>query len=138
MTTDIRWIQRFDNYSKALQRLNDAVALAQERSLSNIEKQGLIQTFEFTHELAWKTLKDLLEHKGNTEIYGSKDATRKAFQLGLINDGEVWMEMIKSRNQSSHTYNESIAEEIYSAVATSYAAAFNRLEKKLSQMKETE
>ena len=69
-TTDIRWIQRLSNYAKALKRLKDAVELEKERPLSNLEKQGLIQAFEFTHELAWKTLKDLLEHRGNSEIYG--------------------------------------------------------------------
>jgi len=76
---EIRWIQRFDNYSKALLQLNNATELANERELSELEKQGLIQAFEFTHELAWNTLKDFLIDLGNKDIYGSKDATREAF-----------------------------------------------------------
>ena len=64
MTQDIRWKQRFSNYRKAFQNLVDAVELAHSRELSNLEQQGLIQSFEFTHELAWNVLKDYLEHQG--------------------------------------------------------------------------
>ena len=138
MTEDIRWIQRRSNYSKALERLSDALHLAQERPLSDLEKQGLIQAFEFTHELAWKTLKDLLEYRGNVGIYGSRDATRQAFQLGLIENGEIWMDMIKSRNESSHTYNENTAEKIYAVISKSYAPEFAQLLNTLNQLKETE
>ena len=137
-TTDIRWIQRLSNYTKALKRLKGAVDLEKERPLSDLEKQGLIQAFEFTHELAWKTLKDLLEHRGNSGIYGSKDATRKAFQLGLIDNGEAWMDMIKSRNLTSHTYDEETAEKIVSAVCGQYIHAFMKLEERLTQLKDDE
>ena len=137
-TTDIRWIQRLSNYTKALKQLKDAVELEKERPLSDLEKQGLIQAFEFTHELAWKTLKDLLEHRGNSEIYGSKDATRKAFQLGLIENGEAWMDMIKSRNLTSHTYDEETAEKIVSAVREQYIHEFIKLEERLTQLKNDE
>lgn len=75
MSHDIRWIQRFNNYKKALAGLQEASVLADERELSKLEKQGVIQGFEFTHELAWKTLKDFLESRGQQDIYGSKDAT---------------------------------------------------------------
>jgi len=136
--TDIRWIQRLSNYSKALKRLKDAVDLGKERPLSDLEKQGLIQAFEFTHELAWKTLKDLLENRGNSEIYGSKDASRKAFQLGLIENGEDWMDMIKSRNLTSHTYDEETAEKIVSAVRGQYIHEFIKLETRLTQLKDDE
>ena len=138
MTEDIRWIQRLSNYSKALKRLSDAIRLAAERPLTDLEKQGLIQAFEFTHELAWKTLKDLLEHRGNTEIYGSRDATRQAFQLGLIENGQIWMDMIKSRNQTSHTYDEKTAEEICSAVIEYYFIELTCLEQRLNQLKDAE
>jgi hypothetical protein len=73
--SDIRWIQRFENYIKAFSQLEEAILLANKRPLSNLEEQGLIQAFEYTHELAWKTLKDFLNYQGNQEIYGSKDAT---------------------------------------------------------------
>ena len=135
MGKDIRWQQRFSNYKKALQQLGEAVALSQSRELSDLEKQGMIQAFEYTHELAWTTLKDFLEYKGQTEIYGSKDASRKAFQLNIIEDGEGWMDMIQSRNKTSHTYNKETAEEIVAAVTTSYYKLFiglrNRLDKQL-------
>nr|VFJ56069.1 MAG: nucleotidyltransferase substrate binding protein, HI0074 family [Candidatus Kentron sp. DK] len=73
---DIRWRQRFDNYRQALARLRDAVALRQQRPLSDLEQQGLIKAFEFTHELAWNVMKDYFEYQGNTRITGSRDAIR--------------------------------------------------------------
>lgn len=87
MAEDIRWKQRFSNYHKALQTLAEAIELAQQRPLSKLEKQGLIQCFEFTHELGWKVLKDFLESKGYTGLIGSRDATRTAFQNALMADG---------------------------------------------------
>ena len=110
---DIRWEQRFSNYKKALTKLGEAVQLNSVRALSELEKQGIIQAFEYTHELAWKVMQDFFIDQGNTEIRGSKDATRQAFSVELISDGDHWMEMIKNRNLTSHTYNEEISEEIY-------------------------
>jgi len=133
MVHAIRWQQRFSNYKKALQQLGEAVALSNTRELSDLEKQGLIQAFEYTHELAWSTLKDFLEHKGQKDIYGSRDASRKAFQLGIIEDGEVWMDMIQSRNKTSHTYNRETAEEIVTAVTTHYYELFISLAEKLEE-----
>jgi len=131
---DIRWKQRFDSFCKALRQLKDGVDLAETRSLSRLEEQGLIQGFEFTHELAWKTLKDFIESKGNTTLYGSKDVTRKAFQLELIEDGEGWMQMIESRNLSSHTYNEKTAEKIVADILTIYYNLFASLESKMNEL----
>ena len=133
MGKDIRWQQRFSNYKKALQQLGEAVALSEKRELSNLEKQGMIQAFEYTHELAWTTLKDFLEYKGQKDIYGSKDASRKAFQLSIIQDGEGWMDMIRSRNKTSHTYNKETAEEIVTAVTTVYYKLFSNLAKKMGE-----
>ena len=135
MNADIRWEQRFSNYQKALRQLQEAVQLSQERELSVLEKQGLIQAFEYTHELAWNSLKDFLEYQGQQDIYGSRDATRKAFQLGLLEDGEAWMDMIKSRNQTSHTYNEKTAEAISTAVTQTYYPLFKQLETKLAGLR---
>jgi len=127
MGKDIRWQQRFSNYKRALQQLGEAVVLSESRELSNLEKLGVIQTFEYTHELAWTSLKDFLEYKGQKDIYGSRDASRKAFQLGIVEDGEGWMDMIQSRNKTSHTYNKETAEEIVSAVTKRYYKLFNNL-----------
>ena len=136
MTTgkDIRWQQRFSNYSKALSQLSDAVNLSEQRALTRLEEQGLIQAFEYTHELAWKTLKDFLNEKGNNEIYGSKDATRVAFGYGIITEGEIWMDMIIDRNKTSHTYNQQTSEEITRAILAFYYQAFIALENKLKQL----
>ncbi len=124
MDADIRWKQRLANFKKAFARLDDAVLLSRQRSLSDLERQGLIQAFEFTHELAWNIMKDWFEYQGNTDISGSRDATREAFRMGLIQDGETWMEMIGSRNQSSHTYNIETAAEIAKAIDDRYWQAF--------------
>lgn len=123
-TQDIRWEQRLANYSTALAQLTKAVVLAGQRPLSDLEQQGLIQAFEFTHELAWNVMKDYFAFQGNQSITGSRDAVRESFSKGLIADGEGWMEMIKSRNQSSHTYNQDVAEEIVHKVVAQYHPLF--------------
>lgn len=135
---DIRWIQRFNSYSKAFKQLRNAVELSHSRPLSELEEQGLIQAFEYTHELAWKTLKDFLEDKGNSTLYGSKDVTRAAFKLGIIENGEVWMNMIKSRNQTSHTYNEENALDIVKDIVNLYYINFNLLYEKLDHLQKEE
>ena len=131
---DIRWKQRFQNYTRALQTLTEAVELSHERPLSKLEKQGLIQSFEFTHELGWKVLKDYLEDKGISGLIGSKDATRTAFQNGLITEGQVWMDMIKARNLTSHTYNQNVAEQIERDTLSQFYPAFVAMQAKLQPM----
>lgn len=130
---DIRWQQRFSNYKKAVQQLQSAVELRNQRALSNLEKQGVIQAFEFTHELAWNVLKDYLQDQGNQNIKGSKDATREAFKVELIVDGEQWMAMIQSRNISSHTYNEHIAEALVEAIVEQYFPLFVALQTEMEK-----
>jgi len=112
------------------------VALARTRQLSNLEKQGIIQSFEFTHELAWNVLKDYLEHKGFTNIIGSRDATRLAFKNGLIQDGEVWMKMIDIRNRTSHTYNMSLAKEMLKDILDQFFPAFKKMLKTFAELQE--
>ncbi len=125
--TDIRWRQRFNNYSKAFQTLVAAVELARTRDLTDLEQQGLIQSFEFTHELAWNVLKDYLEEKGITGLIGSKDATRTAFKNALIEDGDAWMKMIEDRNRTSHTYDEAVAQSVVENILNLYFPAFEAL-----------
>ncbi len=137
METDIRWLQRLENYTKALSNLTEAVELATQRPLSNLEKQGLIQSFEFTHELAWNVMKDYFAYQGNPSITGSRDAVREAFSKNLITNGEVWMSMIKSRNQTSHTYNQGIADEITDLILHSYHAEFMSFLLSMQQLKST-
>lgn len=127
MVQDVRWKQRFHNYTKAFQALTEAVELSQHRSLTALEQQGLIQSFEFTHELAWKMLKDYLEYQGISNVVGSHDASRFAFQNALTNDGEVWMQMIVVRNQTSHTHNIKIAQAVVDSILSQFYPAFNQL-----------
>ncbi|MGB9521390.1 MAG: nucleotidyltransferase substrate binding protein [Anaerolineales bacterium] len=136
---DIRWIHRFHHFNKAFSQLQEAIALLEQRPLSKLEEQGLIQAFEFTHELAWNTLKDFLESHGVQNLYGSKDTTRAAFKAGLINNGEAWMNMIQSRNLTSHTYDETTAAQIVSEIRNIYFKEFEALRIKLNEIKrETE
>ena len=126
---DIRWLQRLDNYRRALSALQRAVATAQARELSELEEQGLIQAFEFTHELSWQLLKDVLVDQGVTGISGSRDAVRESVRLELLPEGDElgWMAMIRSRNLTSHTYNPAIAREIALLIVDQYAPALERL-----------
>jgi nucleotidyltransferase substrate binding protein (TIGR01987 family) len=121
---DVRWLQRFVNYKKALAALETAVVLAAARPLSDLEKQGLIQSFEFTHELAWNMLKDYLEEKGFSDIHGSKDVSRAAFREGYIKNCEIWLDMAVSRNKTSHTYNFGTADEIVKLILNIYVKEF--------------
>lgn len=128
MTEDIRWLQRFSNYSKALAQLCSAAELANERDLSDLEKQGFVQAFEFTHELAWNVIKDFYENQGEIGIQGSRDAVRMAFKRGLLESGQVWMDMIKSRNLTSHTYDEETTEYIVELIRSQYIQEFIKLQ----------
>jgi len=131
---DIRWKQRFANYKKAVSQLREAVDLSRQRALSNLEQQGVILAFEFTHELAWNLLKDFLQDQGNQNIRGSKDATREAFKVDLITDGEQWMAMIQSRNLSFHTYNEHTAGELVKAIIDRYYPLFVELQAEMEKL----
>ncbi len=129
---DIRWKQRFSNYKKALSQLESAVVLMRDRGLSDLEKQGLIQAFEVTYELAWNTLKDYLRWQGIGEITGSRDTIREAFARELIDDGEVWMKMLADRNRTTHTYNEATTRGIIENVQQSYINQFAALKVKFA------
>lgn len=145
MEQDIRWQQRLSNYSKALKKLESAIEYILVNKLdkdkvvlNDLIKQGLIQSFEYTHELAWNVIKDYAIYQGNMEIRGSRDAAREAFAMGLLSDGEVWMEMIKSRNKTSHTYNEETANEIFFNIINEYYPAFVDFHEKMESIKKEE
>ncbi|MEZ5538940.1 MAG: nucleotidyltransferase substrate binding protein [Pseudomonadales bacterium] len=132
--TPPRWLQRLANYRLAYQQLTNAVTLTGQRPLSDLEQQGLIQAFEYTHELAWHVMKDYFVWQGHTNITGSRDATREAFQQGLVSDGEGWMEMISSRNQTSHTYNKAVADAVASRITQHYFALFTQFLGKMTDL----
>jgi len=127
---DIRWKQRFANFEKALQQLTKGI---EENTGNPIDliKEGIIQRFEFTHELAWKVMKDYLEYEGYKNITGSRTATREAFNKGLLVDGQHWMDMIESRNNTVHTYNTSILEIEYNKIVYTYYALFLAFHEKI-------
>lgn len=99
-----------------------------------IIKEGVIQRFEFTHELAWKVLKDYLYYEGLQNITGSRSASGLAFNIGLIEDGQVWMDMIESRNKTLHTYQESILEHEYAKVRKVYYPSFVAFQHKMQTL----
>jgi nucleotidyltransferase substrate binding protein (TIGR01987 family) len=130
----IRWKQRFHNFKKAFAQLESAVELMRERELSNLEKQGVIQAFEFSYELAWNCLRDYLTWQGISNIVGSRDTIREAFSKDLIRDGETWMMMLLDRNRTSHTYNENVAEEILRNIETTYIDSLKDLSSTLETL----
>lgn len=127
--TDIRWIQRFVNYKNALVLLEEGLEI---ETPSKLEREGIIQRFEYTFDLAWKTLKDFLEYQGYQGITGSRDTFREAFKQGIITDGEVWMQMIEIRNLTSHVYDEETAAEILNSIKEDYFSLFVRLNERLN------
>lgn len=129
---NIRWRQRYSNFKKALLELEEAV---DKTEYSKLERQGLIQCFEFTIELAWKTLQDLLNARGY-ETKGPKPVVKQSFQDGIISDGNAWIEMLESRNKTSNTYNERIALEISENIRFKYYQLLADLEKVLAKEKE--
>lgn len=121
---DIRWIQRFNNYQKALKQLERFLTHDQ---LNEMEIQGLIKAFEYTYELAWKTLQDLLKEKGYSGIAGPKPVIEQCFADSLIIDGKGWMKMHQSRNLTSHTYEEETAKAISEDIRHNYFDLFKDL-----------
>ena len=133
--SDVRWLQRLENYGRALATLQRALQTARERLLSELEELGLIQAFEFTHELSWQLLKDYLVDQGVSGISGSRDAVREAVLRELLPAGseDTWMAMIRSRNLTSHTYNPELAREIAALIVQRYGPALLELEGLLQQ-----
>jgi nucleotidyltransferase substrate binding protein (TIGR01987 family) len=127
---DIRWIQRFTNFNKAFRQLERFV---KKEDLNEMEEQGLIKAFEYTYELCWKTLQDLLKDKGYINIMGPRPVIEQSFQDGYLVNGKAWMNMYKSRNLTSHTYDEETAKEIIKEIKNSYFSLFNDLKNKLEK-----
>ena len=128
---DVRWQQRFTNYCRALEQLELFFAPP---ALNERERQGLVKAFEYTYELGWKTLADLLRSRGSSDLLGSRDAIREAFSTGLIADGPVWMAMVNDRNLTSHVYNRSTAEAISGNIAERYLPSFQALRQRLQAL----
>lgn len=126
---EIRWQQRLQNFERAFGQLDRA---CDKETYSELELAGLVQMFEFTFELAWKTLKDLLFYEGY-DVNSPRDVIRKAFEVGLIQDVDLWLETLESRNRLSHTYDEKTALEAEELIKDSYAPMIRRVLETLRQ-----
>jgi len=126
MKKEIRWIYRLQNYKKALTTLEGDIDLANTKILSDIEKRGLIQAFEYTYELAWNVIKDFYYYNGIVDIQGSRDAFKIAFNKGLVSS-DVLIKSIRSRQLTVHTYDEEVVEDIFDKIINEYYFAFKEL-----------
>ncbi len=134
MEEEKRWKQRLQSYGRALAALERGAVQAGLRPLNELEEQGLIQGFEFTHELAWNLCRDFLRSRGQQDVHGSRDATRLAFREGLLHQGETWMSMIESRNLSSHTYNIETAKVLVGQILDKYLVLFQDLHTTMTRL----
>jgi nucleotidyltransferase substrate binding protein (TIGR01987 family) len=131
MEEDIRWQQRFSNFNKAFSKLSQAVTQAKEEKLSELETEGLIQRFEYTYELAWKTLQDYIKDLGIPDVNGPSKVLQEALKMELISDSEGWVKLKKSREKTSHTYDPETAEEIKELILDQFFQLFVELQVKL-------
>lgn len=129
---DIRWHQRLISFNKAFNQLERFIA---EKELNEMEVQGLIKAFEYTYELGWKTLQDLLKEKGYSEVLGPKPVIEQSFQDGYITDGKGWLKMHASRNLTSHTYDKETADEIITEIRDNYFDLLKQLHHRLGEEK---
>ena len=127
MTEDIRWKQRFNNFVNSMRQMQKAVALTEDRELSDLEKQGLIHNYETTFELAWKVVKDYMEEQGADFEKTPKGTIRAAFLDGIIKDGQLWIDMLEARNQTAHTYDDDILETLYDQIVQMFYPALMEL-----------
>lgn len=125
---DVRWKQRFQNFEKAISHLDAALLL---KDPDMLQKAGIIQFFEMSYELAWNTIKDYLEEQGFVDVKTPRSAFKKAFEVGLIDDGHSWMELLHDRNLTSHAYDEEIASEIENLIHQKYFPLLIQLYKTL-------
>lgn len=134
MTEDIRWKQRFENLEKAYFFLEKAVAM---QVYDELQQAGLVQSFEFTFELSWKTMKDYLVAMGLSVVY-PREVIKEAFKAGLLDDGHIWIQMLEKRNELTHTYNEMQARHAVEVIRTEYFPAIQQFFKSLKKVCENE
>lgn len=125
---NIRWKQRFQNFEKSFLLLKKSL-LSDNKNI--VYRAGIIQFFEISFELAWKMIKDYLEHQGFIDIKTPRDTIKKAFETGLISDGEIWLQALTDRNLTTHTYEEETAVEVDLLIRNKYSNILNELYDKL-------
>jgi nucleotidyltransferase substrate binding protein (TIGR01987 family) len=131
MEENTRWKERLESFSKALMQLETAL---QQKNFSVLEKDGVIKRFEFTVELAWKTIQDILNEQGY-DVKGPKPVIKQAFRDGVINEGQAWIDMLDDRNRSSHLYDETIASGIFDKIQIEYLALLTEFRNSITKNK---
>ena len=129
---EIRWIQRFENYKKALSNLDETVQCIKTNGINKIYIMALVQAFEIAFELAWKTLKDYLEYNG-TATDTPREAIKTAFLQNVIENGNLWIEMMEARNKTSHTYREEFAKQLADSILNDYFIELQSLRNTLQE-----
>lgn len=129
-----RFFDKYEKYLQAVERLNEAVQDYEKTPIESI-KDGVIQRFEFTTELAWKTLREYLIDQGYVELNSPKSVLNQSFVIGLFSDERVWLNIINDRNMTSHIYDEKTADEIFQRIKNQYVEEFEKLKSKLGQKK---
>lgn len=122
-----RWKQRFQNFEKALEKLRYAVTAHQDEPDNQLYEMALIQAFEFTYELGWKTVKDFLKNEGLNNISLPREVIKQGFHHHVIEDGQGWIEMMEDRNLMSHTYDEAKAQIAVSRITRHYLTALEQV-----------
>ena len=125
---DVRWKQRFENYDKALGRLQEALDAVTQAPGNHLFEMATIQAFEFTIELGWKVLKDYLKFQGMKELTLPREVIRQAFQAQLITDGQAWIDMLEARNKTSHTYDDAKATAVIQQIRNTFLPALQQVQ----------
>lgn len=136
-----RWLQRFQNYQRALTHLDQAIKATEDKAIdefTDLEIQGTIKCFEMVFDLSWKVLQDYFEEQGYEIGKGPKHNIQQAFKDNLITDGEGWVKMLDSRNKAAHAYDSDMATEILEKIRERYYALFDDLDKVLTRIKNNE
>jgi nucleotidyltransferase substrate binding protein (TIGR01987 family) len=132
MELDVRWVPRLENFEKSVGVLGQVLEMPR---LDLFQKAGLIQFFEMSFELGWNLLKDYLEHQGETDVATPRSAIKKAFEIGLIADGRLWLKGLEDRNLTSHTYNEAVADRVIDLVRHIYFPLFQDLQHRMVSLR---
>ena len=127
---DIRWKQRFTNFSKAMNHLGSALQFP---NPDIVQKAGIIQFFEMSFELAWNMVKDYLEEQGFVDIKSPRSALKKAFEMNIIENGHDWMDLLQDRNLTAHTYDEQKATDMEQLISNKYFPILKALQLSFKQ-----
>ena len=136
--TEPRWMERLRVFGNALERLTVVIDLSWQRELNEFERDSLIKRFEFSYEMGWKLMMSFEKENGVIGMLGSKDVIRHAVALGLVENGEAWMDMIDARNQTSHVYDEDTAADVADSIIYTFHPLLLELQEKMKHIECTD